>query len=125
MKRTYQNEQQCEDILKEVIWLAWQADCDCCETTPTPTKEMVWKKVYNREDIERRDLNIDADYVFGRMLKLRIDRPNKTTLVVPDSTPHRDYQPWSFRYSTYDALLDAAELIIEMRQGRHAEETSP
>jgi len=50
--------------------------------------------------------------VFGRMLKLRIDRPQPDTLEFTNSEPRSDYQAWCRKYPSYDALFKAAETSV-------------
>jgi hypothetical protein len=54
-------------------------------------------------------LPIHADYIYGRMVKLYIRRPDSRTLDLPDHEPHISYQSWAGTYPTYNALMDEAE----------------
>ncbi len=121
MKREYANEQEATEVLKEALWLAWVAagrpqGMGVFRDNPGANKEAVWDQAYNMKDYSgrpsslRNDLN--ADYVFGRMLKLSVQRDNATTLQYSDSEPRADYQSWCGKYKTYDALFDAAEQSI-------------
>lgn len=54
-----------------------------------------------------RDNKLYGDYVFGRMMKLRLEW-NHEAVIVPDSVPHPEYQSWCSVYPTYASLIDAA-----------------
>ena len=118
MQRKYETEAQATEVLKEALWLAWVAaggprGNGVLRDNPSAQKEQVWDQAYNLKDYSGRGLtdgmNLNADYVFGRMLKLRIRRPDATTLEIPDFDPRPDYQSWCIKYPSFDALFDAAE----------------
>lgn len=117
MERTYSSNEVALAIAKEAMWLAWNAaggpsGMGFMQNKPDADKEQVWDRAYNRGDYigGHRDLpeRVDADYVFGRMLKLRFSIKGNA-LDFPDHEPRGDYQGWCYKFKTYAALFDAAE----------------
>ena len=121
MRREYKSETEATEVLKEALWLAWVAaggtrGMGVLQDNPRAQKEQVWDQAYNMKDYSgrhdgMRNGDLNADYVFGRMLKLRIGRPSQTILKISDQQPRMDYQSWCGVYQTYGALFDAAEKI--------------
>src|SRR3990167_7595155 len=116
--REYESAERADEVLKEAVWLAWQAaggpsGMGFMRDNTDATKESVWDNAYNRGDYYGRGSvhgnDLHADYVFGRMLKLRVRRPDALSLEVHDYEPRRDYQSWCCVYPTFSALFDAAE----------------
>jgi hypothetical protein len=114
-----------EAVARRALFLAWQA-CDnthgmgWLQDTPGTTEGMVWENVFAGPTggdygpmvgvtvvNPNRPGSFIADYVFGRMMKLRLQW-DAIAVTVPDSTPRRDYQAWCGQYPTYDALIEAA-----------------
>lgn len=121
VERRYSSDEQASFVLKEALWLAWQAaggpqGMGFMQDRPHADKEAVWDQAYNMKDYSGRlpylGADLNADYVFGRMLKLRVRRPSPETLSFSDSEPRHDYQSWCGKYKTYAALFDAAEKAI-------------
>jgi hypothetical protein len=116
MQRTYKDKVEVIEVLKEALWLAWKAaggtsGMGFLQDNPDATKEDVWDRVHNPGDYvvaTSQPQMLHADYVFGRMLKLRVEYTD-TTITVDDAPPRRDYQSWCGEYRTYDELLTAAE----------------
>ncbi len=116
MKRDYKNKTEVESVLKEVLWLAWNAaggpaGMGFLQDSPGATKEDVWKNATGLGDYAMptsHDGRLNADYVFGRMLKLRLEYSD-THIEVPEHEPRSDYQAWCREYPTYAALFDAVE----------------
>jgi hypothetical protein len=116
MERKYGSNEEAQNVAKEALWLAWNAaggpsGMGHFRDKPTAGKDDVWKNATNmgdypgaRPDAER----VNADYVFGRMLKLRFGIKGNA-IDVPDHEPRWDYQAWCGTYKTYAALFDAAE----------------
>jgi hypothetical protein len=84
---------------------------------PGVSEDEVWANVLGRGDYQGGALprqergEFYGDYVFGRMLKLRIAVDNATgTVSVYDGNPDIDYQAWCGRggYPSYAALVEAA-----------------
>lgn len=119
-RRQYKTEAQADEVLKEAVWLAWQATegfkgAGFFQDRPTATKDEVFSRAFNEGDYCARfskDKHLHADYVFGRMLKLRVTRPTPNVLEFSDDVPRPDYQSWSHKYGTYVALFDAAEINV-------------
>ena len=95
------------ELAKEMLWLAWQA---CGGTTgmgwlqdrPGATKENIWNNVGVRQGNR-----VDADYVFGRMMKLHLEYDNKS-VIYDDRELTLDYQSWCGTYPTYKDLESSA-----------------
>jgi hypothetical protein len=120
MERKYGSNDEALAVAKEALWLAWNAaggpsGMGIFRNNPDASKEQVWENAYNMGDYSGRDpmepSRVNADYVFGRMLKLRF-RINGNVLDVPDHDPRGDYQGWCYQYKTYAALFDAAETEV-------------
>jgi len=108
-------------ILKEIFWLAWQA-CGAPEgmgflqDRPNATKEEVWATVMAGGHDASRMFQVlpqqggefDADYIFGRMMKLHVEVKPGGEIVMPLGHPSPDYQSWAVRYKSYSDLLAAA-----------------
>jgi len=116
MERKYSSTDEAVAVAKEALWLAWNAaggpsGYGFFRDKPSATKEDVWQNAITSGDysgVRASAERIDADYVFGRMLKLRF-RVNGSALDVPDYQPRGDYQGWCHQYSSFAALFDAAE----------------
>jgi len=126
MKREYKTETEATEVLKEALWLAWQAagrpfGMGYLQDNPEANKELVWDNAYNMGDymggrsMSRGD-DLNADYVFGRMLKLRVGRPSKTVLETTDSKPTWDYQAWCRKYPSYENLFEQAEQNVKEKK---------
>ena len=115
-----------EAVAKRAFWLAWKAcggsfGMGIFQDRPTATEEDVWRNVMQSGDYagftgsEKGDAY--GDYVFGRMMKLNI-RYGADWVDIPDSKAERDYQSWSRKYPTYEALMSAAvaDLAGEMAE---------
>ena len=120
MERKYESAGKAMKIAKEAIWLAWNAaggpsGYGFLHDNPTAQKDEVWKQAYEMGDYSGRggmeESCVNADYVFGRMLKLRF-RVKGNTLQLPDGTPRGDYQGWCYKFKSYADLFDAAEKAI-------------
>jgi len=116
MKRNYSDKTEVESVLKEALWLAWNAaggtaGMGFLQDNSGATKEDVWKNATGVGDYAMptsRAGRLNADYVFGRMLKLSLDYDD-VHIDVPEYPPRSDYQAWCREYPTYEALVDAAE----------------
>ncbi len=123
MERKYQSNEQALSVAKEALWLAWNAcggpaGMGFMQDKPGADKDAVWKQTVTRGDysgVGTEDKSrIDADYVFGRMMKLRFSVKDNA-VNVPENTPHPAYQGWCNRYKTYADLFNAAEMEIGTR----------
>ena len=117
MERKYESNERALEIAKEAIWLAWNAvggpaGSGFLRDNPAAQKEEVWKQAYEMGDYSGRGSMeksyVNADYVFGRMLKLRFHIKGDT-LQLPDNAPQRDYQGWCHKFKSYEDLFHAAE----------------
>ena len=112
------NNNQVEIFLQYLFFTAWTA----CENTsgngffqnsPNSSKEGVYNAVVNSTDYpisNNTPTNIYADYVFGRMMKFGVKLkpgPNQTEINIYGSGPTLDYQKWSKKYKSYEALIKA------------------
>lgn len=123
-KRTYSSPEEALAVAKEAMWLAWNAaggpfGMGVLQNNPGADKEAVWDQAYNMGDYtgkhDGRPESVNADYVFGRMLKLRFKIVG-ASLEFPDYEPRWDYQGWSGKqYQTFAALFDAAESVTKER----------
>ncbi len=119
VKRTYKNKEEAQSVLKEAIWLAWNAaggplEMGVFQDAPQASKEDVWANATGLGDYvghTSRQGRLNADYVFGRMLKLQLSYGNNF-IEEPAHTPRLDYQAWCGKYKTYADLLDAAEKVL-------------
>ena len=115
---------QTKAIVDEAFWLAWQACGGTCgmgllQDRSGVDKAAVIKNVETAGDYcgisHSRPGEMDADYVFGRMMKMHVKFDDKTgTITVRDGKVALDYQAWGRKYPTYEALIKAA---IESVQG--------
>lgn len=106
--------EQPRNVVEEALWLAWQAcggpsGMGILRDRPSATKQDVLNNVTVKEDYPGYpgSSGIDADYVFGRMIKLRCDIA-EDGILYPDSPPRFDYQAWCKVYPTYESLFSAA-----------------
>lgn len=100
MERTYSSNDEAMAVAHEAMWLAYQASrvaglgaLQARETT---------KEQFNK------DYGLEADYGYGRMMKIYL-RVDDKTLRFNDGSPRGDYQSWAYTYRTYSDLIDAAE----------------
>lgn len=110
-----------EDVVKEAMWLAWQAcggtlGMGFLQDNPGATKEDVWKNVASDGDytvnFRNKKGEVLADYVFGRMMKLSV-KYTDDELEVRDESPKPDYQAWCREYPTYEALIEKAAQNVD------------
>lgn len=102
-------------VAKEAVWLAWNAcggprSFGVLRDNPDANKEAVWEQAYEMRDYAQRHgrpEDVNCDYVFGRMMKLRFTVKDGL-LTFNDYEPRGDYQSWCHRYKTFRALFDAA-----------------
>lgn len=106
-----------EQVTKRAFYLAWRAcrgplGMGVFQDKPDATEEDVWANIHIAGDylstsFASKPGEAYGDYVFGRMMKLNI-RYGDDYVVVPDGGPRLDYQAWSPKYPTYDALIKAS-----------------
>lgn len=114
--------QQPTRVARVACYLAWKAcggpiGMGVFQDEPEATENDVWENILSAGDYLYKSptpsTRISADYVFGRMMKLRMDIGD-TYIDVPDSTPRPDYQAWCHTYPTYASLIEAAQKIVEL-----------
>lgn len=110
---------ECENpvaVAHEFFWLAYQASRPMgmghMRSRDDATKEMVWESVTGKALTDYAvptgsDSRPRADYVFGRMMKVRLTI-NADSIEVPDGETDREYQGWCGQYPTFEALGRAA-----------------
>lgn len=118
-----------ELVVREACWLAWQAcgspfGMGTLQNKPDATKEDVWRNIhtgphggdYTLEGPVNEKMvvvggtepgRVSADYVFGRMMKLRLEW-DKDGVKFDDYPPRADYQSWCGKYPTYQDLIEAS-----------------
>jgi hypothetical protein len=120
MERKYESKEESLAVAKEALWLAWNAcggtsGYGFLQNKPDAGKDAVWDGAYNARDYagghKGGEGYVNADYVFGRMMKLRFEIKGDT-LEFSDNTPRGDYQAWCYKYPSYAALFDAAKAAI-------------
>lgn len=119
MERKYGSHEEALEVAKEAMWLAWQASgvvgMGVFQDKPGAQREEVLNHTFRpqSEYAKKMDLPLEgsADYVFGRMMKTHF-RIKDNVVSYNDYAPRADYQSWAYTYSTYDALMDAAELEV-------------
>jgi len=103
-------------VAKRAFFLAWSAcggplGMGWLQNTPNAGEEDVWQNIQEAGDYPGRNPvesgKAYADYVFGRMMKLGL-KFDRDSVTVQDNAPTRDYQAWCCRYTTYEALVEAA-----------------
>ena len=104
-------EQDLEKFVPELFWLAWKASLvvgmGALQDNPSAVKGAVLSQVGGFRGCD----NYSADYVFGRMMKLRFSASmTRDGLVRVDlgQEPREDYQSWCSTYKTNDDLILAA-----------------
>jgi hypothetical protein len=110
-----------ERVARRMVFLAWKAcggsiGMGVLQDRGEQDEDAVWRQAYGRWDYpggrELRGLaegEVEADYVFGRMMKLVLKfGPDWVETRNDDFPPRPDYQSWCRQYPTYKALFDAA-----------------
>lgn len=111
-------------VAKEMFWIAWNNSsvfgAGIYQDNPLATKEDVWNNILNSGDYPGKlnsnqsdKMDLYADYVFGRMMKMRILIDNKKkSLSYPDPEDlSPSYQSWSQKYSYFELLNEAMKKI--------------
>lgn len=119
MERKYGSNEEALAVAKEAIWLAWNAcggpmGAGVLQDRGQQPKDKVWDQAYNQRDYAGRHgpaEAVNADYVFGRMMKLYFTVKGDT-ITHRDEAPRWDYQAWCGKYKSYAALFDAAETAM-------------
>jgi hypothetical protein len=114
------NASELQSLVRRILFLAYNAS-NCfgmgvLQQRSGATEEQVFNNAANMGDYPGGNAmrhappgDINADYVFGRMMKLSIRYDeNNLTLDVSNGTPRPDYQSWCRTYKTYEDLVLAA-----------------
>lgn len=118
MKREYASEAEALAVAKRALYLAWTAaggpqGMGIMQDKGKQDEAAVWDQAYEMRDYSGRLKSepagrVNADYVFGRMLKLRFSITGKE-ITFDDCEPRSDYQSWAGRkFPTFASLFDAA-----------------
>jgi hypothetical protein len=112
MEIKYDTEERADAVAIEAHWLAYKA------SSPRGMGFLHERGGEAREHVVKHlkaGKEMYSDYVFGRMVKLIIWRPDEFTIMVQDEKPTPDYQSWCGTYPTYAELIAAAELSAPTR----------
>ena len=119
----FKNVGELNDTIRRIFFLAYNAcsrasGMGIFQSRESVSETDVWSNVCRRGDYPTTESGIttkngvgdaDADYVFGRMMKLTFQFDfKKLTITMPDYRADPEYQGWERLYKTYDALVDAA-----------------
>lgn len=126
---------ECDKLIGRMLWLAYQAAIPMgmgyLQARDDKSEADVIANVIDagdypnamepgvRPDQKGGSVNVSADYVFGRMMKLRF-KAGDNWVELPDHEPRHDYQSWCGKYPTYAALFDAALESLNARQPARA-----
>lgn len=128
MKLKLSDPSKTEAVVKRAFMLAYCAAGSASgmgffQAKSSATEDEIWSNVCARGDYpgavvraqdDLRQGKAYGDYVFGRMMKLRIEFDRKDgTISVPDSQPRRDYQGWTCQeFPSYQSLVEMAATEI-------------
>lgn len=115
---------ECEksiEVCKRAFYLAYEACCPASsmgilQARSSVTEDDIWEQVTGQKAgdyciPQGSATRPTADYVFGKMMKLRVELFSYG-IKVPDSEPRGDYQSWCWKYPAYQALFEAANKEI-------------
>ncbi len=117
---TYHCKENTVCVVKKALFLAWKAcggplGMGILQDKPNATEDDVFKNVLGNEDYPIKsslpENEIRADYVFGRMMKIRISFDNDN-IYYPDISLSSAYQSWSKSYNSYEELFKTAEELV-------------
>lgn len=110
-----------QDLAVRAFYLAYEAcgstqGMGMLQARESVTESQIRENVVNNGDYpiqlgKSPNVRMYGDYVFGRMMKLRIIVQDDG-VEVPDDMPRLDYQAWSAKYGTYEDLIEAAKLSL-------------
>lgn len=112
------------ETIREAFFLAYQAASPASgmgmlQARENPPREEIFQNVATEGDYpggatRSGDNEFYGDYVFGRMLKLRLG-VTENGVEVPTTEISRRYQGWANTYGSYEELVEtAAENVAEM-----------
>ena len=86
------------------------------------TEEQIFENVRTRGDYPdhpnaNQNLDLYADYVFGRMMKVgcKIEGDTVVSNHAPSDKPRADYQSWAINFKTYGSLFEAAMKSVDVK----------
>jgi len=122
---------QCENVMlvtKEMYWLAWQASSvvglGILQDNPSATSDDIWMIVTGGMAVDYSGPSTDnplrpyGDYVFGRMMKLRLEIIGNE-IMYGGMEPRPDYQSWCVKYPTIQSLFDQANKNVHRQYTNH------
>ena len=121
---TFNSTQDAAKVASRALFLAYNASgvfgMGAFRAQENVTEEQVLDNVMRKGDypayVSRMDSDeLHADYVFGRMMKLRINVVGET-VSVSDDKPRSGYQSWSVNYKSYKALIKAAMKELKIKE---------
>lgn len=111
-----------EEIIKRAFWLAYKAartsEMGFLKARDDASEDDVWENVkvmgdYPFGSSRTKRGEFYGDYVFGRMLKLRLNiHGREIGIDYPSTKVDIKYQSWGSTYPTYEELLRAATLEL-------------
>jgi len=109
-----------EPFLKRMFFVAWNNSSvrglGMLQDRGEMTEEQVWENVSNMGDYPGDHSgpdNLNADYVFGRMMKLSVRDIKKKTFSMRDENFDSSYQSFARRFKNARELFDAT--LISMK----------
>lgn len=103
-----------ETFIKRLFWLAWLASVTLgagrLRARPNATEDEVWQNVCGQDDYvlnTNKPGKLDADYVFGRMMKLEVTFTATTFEITRGKSPRSEYQSWALVYPSVEQLIEA------------------
>jgi len=108
-----------QQLAKRMLFLAYEASGEplgmgVFQARDGVTEENVWENCNTSGDYPGHytpEGMVRGDYVFGRMMKIRIVFDEKG-LQLSENKLQWDYQAWSTKYKSYEALAKAAEASL-------------
>lgn len=103
-------------FIKRLFYVAWQASVTLgmgrIQANPAATEADVWRNIWHAGDYPVRVTPaqpgvVNADYVFGKMMKLAVTFTETMFSVTHGEAPRYDYQSWALIYPNVDKLIDA------------------
>lgn len=103
-----------EVFIKRLFYVAYKASvvlgAGFIRAINDATEDEVWKNVTTNGDYAmnfNKPNDLNADYVFGKMMKLGVKFTEKEFEITRGDNPRYDYQSWVLIYPTVDKLIEA------------------
>jgi len=103
-------------LIKRIFWLAYNASevygMGHLQKVDNATEDAVWDNIKCSGDypINRNGPGEwTADYVFGKMMKLRVEYDDNNEIFVAPGKPNLSYNSWGIKYKSADELVEAAK----------------